>query len=242
MAASVKPTTDNPIALAESSQGEPEFRRSWLKLMALAVLVAALVSVVYFSPLRQYLGDLREVSRRLRGFGTLAPLVLTAGVAILVAVGFPRLVFCVLAGMTLGFWPGLLWAQLGTLLGNYILFLLVRFLGRHWAARMISRRPNLQHILQKRGIMGVVLARQLPLPGVVINMTCALLPLSQLDFLLGTIVGQLPQAIPSTLIGAGLLQASLSKSIAVIALAVVLSALAWAGLRYFSPRISRQGD
>src|SRR5271166_2713857 len=122
--------------------------------------------------------------------------------------------------MALGFWSGMLWAQLGTLVGNYVLFIVARSAGRDWAERFLIQRGKLQAFLRLRGTLGVILARQLPLPGLVINLACALLPIRHRDFLFGTIVGQLPQAIPCTLIGAGALQASFKKSIGLIGLAV----------------------
>ncbi|HZR20961.1 MAG TPA: VTT domain-containing protein [Verrucomicrobiae bacterium] len=217
---------------AEQAASDPRLGRSWIKLTLLAVVIGVLLVIVYFSPFRQYLGDLRNLSQRIRSFGPLAPLVLVGSVALLVAVGFPRTVFCVLAGMTLGFWSGLLWAQLGTLVGNYILFLAVRTLGLDWGRRMLSKRANIRNLVRQRGALGVIFARQLPLPGLLINVACALLPIGQVDFLVGTLLGQLPQAVPWTLIGAGLLQTSLSKSIGVIGLAIAASLLAWLGVQY----------
>lgn len=210
---------------------ETQLPRSWVKLIVLAIVISILLVVVYFSPLKQYLSHIKELSERIRGFGPLAPLVLMGSVALLVAAGFSRLALCILAGMALGFWSGLVWAQLGSLLGNYVSFLIVRSLGRDWGRRMLSTRTNINNLVQQRGAFGVVMARQLPLPGLFINVGCALLPLRHLDFIVGTFVGQLPQAIPYTLIGAGLLQASLSKSILVIGLAVVLSLVALLSLR-----------
>jgi uncharacterized membrane protein YdjX (TVP38/TMEM64 family) len=211
--------------------GDRSLRRSWVKLVVLAAAMGVLLTVVYFSPLRDYLNRLREVSQQIRGFGALAPLVVMGGVALLVAIGFPRLIFCLLAGMALGFWSGLLWAQLGTMIGNYALFLTVRGFGRDWAEGMLRKRSGLRQIVRQRGMWGVLLARQVPVPGVFINLACALLPIRQSDFLLGTILGQLPQAIPCTLIGAGLLQASFKRSIGVVSLAVVVSFVAWFFIR-----------
>ena len=223
----------------EPDPGGPQLRRSSVKVILLAVIVAILLVIVYFSPLRQYRDHLRELSQRIRSFGPLAPWVLTAGVAVLVALGFPRLFFCILAGMALGFWSGLFWAQLGTLVGNYLFFVGVRTLGREWGERVLSKRANLKTMVERRGVLGVVLARQLPLPGLLVNIGCALLPIRHVEYLYGTIIGQLPQAIPCTLIGAGLLQASLTKSIGVIGLAVALSIVGWLCLRYVLNRRAR---
>ena len=152
-------------------------------------------------------------------------------VAVLVAIGVPRLALCVIAGMALGFWSGLLWAQLGTFLGNYAMFMFARMAGQEWAQRHLAHRVSLQKIAQQRGALGVILARQLPLPGLVINLACALLPIRHPDFVIGTIIGQLPQAIPFTLIGAGALQPSFGRSIGVIGLAVVAMILVWLAVR-----------
>lgn len=223
----------------EAAPGGRQLRRSSLKVVVLALGVGALLVIVYLSPLRQYLGNLQDLSQRIRSFGPVAPLVLCGGVALLVALGFPRLLFCFLAGMALGFWSGLFWAQLGTLVGNYVLFLVVRGLGRDWGERLLSKRLDFHRLVEQRGALGVVLARQLPLPGLFINIGCALLPIRHIDYLTGTIIGQLPQAIPCTLIGAGLLQASLRKSIGVIGLAVALSIVGWLCLRYLLNRRAR---
>jgi uncharacterized membrane protein YdjX (TVP38/TMEM64 family) len=226
MTVGTNPTDPTP-RVGDPVPGEPNPQRSWIKLVISAVLVGVLLCVVYFSPLKEYLGKAEDLSQRIRSFGAFAPLMLTLIVALLVAVGFPRTVLCIMAGMALGFWSGLFWAQLGTLLGNYALFLVARVFGRDWAERMVHKRAGLLRLSQERGFTGVFMARQLPLPGVVINLLCALLPISQRDFLLGTIIGQLPQAIPCTLIGAGVLQASFKKSIGLIGLAVVLAFAAW---------------
>jgi uncharacterized membrane protein YdjX (TVP38/TMEM64 family) len=216
--------TDPASRVGDPVPSDPKPQRSWIKLVISAVVVGVLLCVVYFSPLKDHAQDL---SQQIRSFGALAPLVLALIVALLVAVGFPRTVLCIMAGMALGFWSGLFWAQLGTLLGNYVMFLIARVFGRDWAKRMVVKRTGLMRFSQERGFTGVFVARQLPLPGLIINLLCALLPIRQRDFLLGTIIGQLPQAIPCTLIGAGVLQASFKKSIGLIGLAVVLVFAAW---------------
>jgi uncharacterized membrane protein YdjX (TVP38/TMEM64 family) len=192
--------------------------------------------VVYLSPLREYLSRMQELSQSIRDFGPLAPLVLTLSVAVLVAVGFPRLLFCVLAGMALGFWSGLLWTQLGTLLGNYAVFVLSRHGGGDWARRYLSKRGRLHNLVHREGIPGVILARQLPVPGLIINLVCGLFPIRQRDYLIGTIIGQLPAAVPCTLIGAGLIKASFKQSLGAIALAVVFTVAVWLGLRWLLRR------
>src|SRR5579872_3878886 len=213
MPAGTNPTDEQKAAVVGRDPGDPGSRPSWKLLTLLLIGAGVFFTILYCSPLRPYLNRWQEVSDRIRGYGAMAPLVVVAGVAVLVALGFPRLLFCVIAGMALGFWSGLLWAQLGTLIGNYALFIAVRAGARDWAQRLLAGRSRTQALLQNRGMLGVLLARQLPLPGLVINLACALLPIRHQDFIIGTILGQLPQAIPCTLIGAGALQPSFQRSV-----------------------------
>ncbi len=232
---------DNPRPpAAEEAAGEAAAKPPWRKVVWMAAIVAGLLALVYLSPLRHYLGHLRELSDSIKGLGLLGPLVLTCSVAMLVAVGLPRLLFCVIAGMALGFWSGLFWTQLGTLVGNYAVFLLVRLHGRDWAERYVSKRGRLHSLIRREGIAGVILARQVPVPGLLINLACGLVSLRHRDYLVGTLIGQLPQAIPFTLIGAGVLQASFSKSVGVIGLAVSFTLLVWFGLRFALRRSAAQ--
>jgi uncharacterized membrane protein YdjX (TVP38/TMEM64 family) len=225
-----------PAPPAAEPSGEVVAAVPWRKILVLAAVVLGLLTVVYLSPLRQYLGHVREVSASIKRLGLLGPVVFMGSVAMLVAVGFPRLAFCVIAGMALGFWSGLFWTQLGTLLGNYAVFLLVRLHGRGWAERYVSRHGRLHSLIRREGITGVILARQVPVPGLLINLACGLLSLRHRDFLLGTAIGQLPQAIPCTLIGAGAIAASFGKSVGAIGLAVLCAVLLGLGLKWFLRR------
>ncbi len=94
----------------------------------------------------------------------------------------------------------------------------------------------MRNLLRHESISGVILARQLPLPGMVVNLACGLFPIRHRDYLLGTLIGQLPAAIPCTLFGAGVLQASPARSAGIITLAIVAAVLAWTGVRWFLRR------
>jgi uncharacterized membrane protein YdjX (TVP38/TMEM64 family) len=171
----------------------------------------------------------------------IAPMVVTLGVAVLVAAGFPRLLFCGIAGMALGFWHGLVWAQLGTLIGNYIVFLLVRAGAGEWGRRYLSSHGGFK-LIESEGIAAVLLARQLPVPGLLVNLAFGLSKLKHRHFLIGTALGQLPEAIPCTLIGAGAIQSSFGKSAGIVGLSVLVLAAMWIGLRIAMRRFRRKKD
>ena len=232
MSVGANPTIElKPGSSGAAQGGAAAARPPWRKIVLLGAIFALALTLVYLSPLRAWLGGLRQVSGQIRSLGPLAPMAVVFGVAVLVALGFSRLLLCTLAGMALGFWSGLLWAQLGTLLGNYAIFLAARFLARRWAEQYVSKRGKLHALLEREGMAGVILARQMPLPGLLVNLACGLFPLSHRQFLVGTLLGQLPEAVPCTLIGAGALQPSLGGSVWVIGLAVAVAVLAWLALR-----------
>jgi uncharacterized membrane protein YdjX (TVP38/TMEM64 family) len=235
MALGGKSITEEKPATGEPAENEAEIKPPLRKALVLVLVMGLLLLIVYISPLRHYQEHARELSDGLRKMGFLAPLVTTVGVALLVTAGFPRLIFCVIAGMALGFWQGLIWAQLGTLAGNYMLFLLIRAGGGDWGKRYLSRHGGFT-FAQTEGIATVILARQLPVPGLVVNLALGLSGIKHRHFLIGTAVGQLPEAIPCTLIGAGAIQSSLAQSAGTVGLAVLVLALMWIGVRFILRR------
>ena len=218
---------------------DAEVKTPLFKVFLLALVVGLLLCLVYYSPVGGYLARIREVSDRIRSMGWLAPVVVTLGVALLVAAGFPRLLFCAIAGMALGFWHGLVWAQLGTLIGNYLIFLLVRAGGGEWGRRYLSNHGGFK-LIESEGIAAVLLARQLPVPGLIVNLAFGLSKLKHRHFLIGTALGQLPEAIPCTLIGAGAIQSSFTKSAGMAGLAVLVMATLWIGLRMIGRRLKNK--
>lgn len=220
---------------------DAEAKPPLFKAMVLAVFVGLLLCLVYFSPVGEYLGRIQKVSDQIRSMGWFAPVAVTFGVAVLVAAGFPRLLFCAIAGMALGFWHGLVWAQLGTLMGNYLIFLLVRAGGGEWGKRYLSKHGGFK-LIESEGIVAVLLARQLPVPGLVVNLAFGLSRIKHRHFLLGTALGQLPEAIPCTLVGAGAIQTSFAKGAGVVGLGVLILSAMWIGLRIVMRRLKKSGS
>jgi uncharacterized membrane protein YdjX (TVP38/TMEM64 family) len=217
---------DQPVQQVTSAEsaGPP-----WKRVALLAFVLCALLVVGYTSPLREYVGDLGKLSERIRSFGIWAPLIFTLLIAVLVAVGFPRLILCAVSGAAFGFGWGLLYAQVGTLAGNYAVFVVARLGGSERMAEYLARKTaRMNGLVKAEGLRGVLLARQLPVPSLAINLACALLGVRQRDFLIGTLLGQLPEAVPCTLIGAGVLKASFTGSAGVISLAVIAAVVSWA--------------
>lgn len=185
--------------------------------------VIALGAAVYFTPLRSWLAQGQLIKEHLATFGLAAPWVFTFGVALLTALGLPRLLLCSLGGLAFGFAWGLLWTQLGTVLGSYVLFLLVRWRGRAYTLDRYPKLGGLLRNMEGRGLLAVVLMRQLPLHGFYNTLLLGLAPVSHGEFLLGSLLGFLPLGLTACLLGAGLIQPDWLKAVQYVALALASS-------------------
>jgi len=206
---------------------EVSMRKPLIKaVIVLVVLVTALVAV-YSSPLVSYLKQMTAIQGQLAELGWAAPLIFMLATAVLVAVGVPRLPLCTIGGVVFGFWTGLFLSQAGNLIGAYGTFIFVRWGGRDFVIRKWPKVDRLSHIFRRMGIPAVIAARQLPVGGVLINAVLGVTPVKHRDFVIGTILGNLPEAIPFTLFGSGAIYASRVKGIACIVFAVAMLAIIW---------------
>jgi len=196
----------------------------WRVLLLVGVLIAVL-ALAWFTPLRTLFSEPQEISERLRALGPVAPLVFTLAVAVLVALGVPRLILCAAGGLTFGFLEGLLWSQVGTLLGSYATFLFARWSGRGYLLQRFPALARYESAVSGGGVWAVVLARQIPATGLFINLILGITRVGHREFLLGTLIGALPEAVPVTLAGAGVAQGSLGRATLYLSLALVAAGL-----------------
>jgi uncharacterized membrane protein YdjX (TVP38/TMEM64 family) len=207
---------------------------AWKPLIMLAV-VAAAFALVYFTPAREFLGNIQSVKSWLLSLGWVGLAAWMGIVFALVAAGIPRLLFCPIGGLAFGFWHGLLWTQVATLAGYYALFLFVRWGGRDFVLRHWPRVGRLkEHFHGHSAALLVFAVRQLPISGLIINFLLGLSPIRHRHFLLGTAFGILPEAIPFTLVASGTFKLTGRNTPLYIAAGVGVLLLVSAALWYFS--------
>jgi uncharacterized membrane protein YdjX (TVP38/TMEM64 family) len=198
-------------------------------------VVGAVMALVYFTPGRKYLADIQNVKRWLLSLGWGAPVAWMGVVLVLVAAGMPRLLFCPISGLAFGFWQGLLWTQVATLIGYYCLFLFVRWGGQDFVLSHWPRVGRLkEHFHGRSAALMVFAVRQLPISGLIINFLLGLSPIRHRHFLLGTALGILPEAIPLTLVASGMVKLTGRNTPLYIAAGVGFLLLVCASLYYFS--------
>lgn len=200
------------------------------------LVFVAVIFAAYLSPLKQYIDKAPEVCEQIKSTGIMAPLIFILGVCLLVCVGVPRLLLCPLGGMAFGFVYGLLYCVTGTLMAYYIVFLFVRWGGRDFILRHSHKLNKYTKILEHGGIPAVILARQMPVHGMVLNLIMGLSPVRHRDFLIGTAIGLFPEAIPFTLIGKGAKQGSIGKIMIYVAVAMLVLVVLWLGVKLYSCR------
>lgn len=200
-----------------------------VKPLIVFAVIAVGLAVVYLSPLREYLRHVRDIKQRISEMGAWGPLLYMFAVYVIISMGFPRLVLCPVGGIVFGFVWGLVWTQIPTLLGYYTTFLFVRWGGRDFVVRHWPRLKRFDGLFKEQAVPALVLVRQLPVSGVIINFLLGLSPVRHRDFLLGTGIGLLPQAIPFTLVASGTVKLSGGESALYIGGAAVIILAVWIG-------------
>ena len=192
------------------------------RLLILALAVACLVLLLHFTPLNQWIGDLQALKQQIRAYGWKAHVAFTAGTVAAIALGVPRLAVCALAGALFGFVAGALLALVASLAGSWGAFLFARWSGRGWAeGRLVDASETLRAVLARPTITAIFVARQLPVPGILINVMLGVLPTTQRTFLVGTGLGYLPSTAIVALAGSSLGKDSLAVAMTQISLAML---------------------
>ncbi len=216
-----------PVAIVDDEA--PARKRGTKRTVFFFLAFAAVLLGVYLSPIRTWLANTGRVHEVVQALGVWVYVVGVVGIALLVACGVPRLLLCMAAGATLGFWRGWVVGEVGTVLGYYGIFLFIRWGGGDWALHRWPKLRKWSELVEGQGLFAVILLRQVPIHGTITNLGLGLSRIKHRHFLLGTAIGVIPEAIPTTLVGAGLGQASANAIGAYLAIAAVAFALIWIG-------------
>ncbi|HEB95339.1 MAG TPA: DedA family protein [Sedimenticola thiotaurini] len=212
--------------------GPAHRRHRWLGRLLLGLLLGLGAWLLYLLPYQDLPGWVEALGRGTAALGWYGPLLFALASAGLTGVGVPRLLMTGVAAALFGVVTGLLASLSGTLLGAWLTFLLARWSG-HEAG--LDRWPGLRRfsgLLASQGIVPVLLIRQLPLSSFFINLLLGLTAVRTRDFLIGSLIGFLPEAVPVALIGAGLVQSDRALMLQYLLLGLVLLLAAGLLLRW----------
>ncbi|HRP76354.1 MAG TPA: VTT domain-containing protein [Rhodocyclaceae bacterium] len=180
-------------------------RRSSVKLLILLGAGVAILLLMHYTPLGDRVRDRAAISALVDEGGIEAAAYFVALTAALMAVGTPRLPFYALGGFAFGVVNGLLLSVCGSLLGSFLMFRAARWGGRNWLLARFGTKSAVKRVADTQpSAAAVALVRMLPISNALINIGLSLSRVGNRDFMLGTMLGFLPQGIVATLVGAGI--------------------------------------
>ncbi len=190
-----------------TSGDKEQFHRNLAKAALLAAFLVAALALIRFSPLGDYLkiSNVTALQQRLAEFSRWAPVIFLLGGAVLIALGAPRSLISILGGMVFGLFQGVVLALAASLLGSMAIFWLTRLLGRPLFKQKTGSYQNIiEQYSKSNGFLLVILLRQLPLTCILVNVLIGLTSITTGAFLLGSIVGLLPETVIFALYGSSL--------------------------------------
>jgi|GEM_PF-527473 len=105
-----------------------------------------------------------------------------------------------------GVWWGILYSWLGSMLGSIAVFLLARYIARDLLAMFVSGKQmrSVETWVGHRGVLGLILARVIPLPFIVVNYTAGIVrTVSTWNFIWTSAVGGVPYYVGAALVFLG---------------------------------------
>lgn len=169
----------------------------------------AILLVAGFLLENQVLGislDKQWIDTMVRGRGFEGEAWFIAAGALFTAVGLPRQVLSFLAGYAFDVWRGSLLALLATLAGCLVIF----YYARWWRYRQVKERfpdkiQRIDNFISRNPFMMTLLVRLFPVgSNLITNLAGGVSRVKVLPFLLGSVVGYLPQTVIFALIGSGI--------------------------------------
>jgi len=228
-------TEEEALEAAEEAVSHAQPGKILVKALVLVAVTVLGVVLYRTTPLAEWLQPAGAVARWIADLGTLGVLASYVVMVVSVLVGVPRLLFCPIAGAVFGFWSGLALCIASSLTSYYAAFLFVR--GRHSAgAPRRPLHPRLAFLENDLGFEEVVLARLIPLPGLVSTIALSLSRVGHGAYLLGSAIGLVPEAAPLVLLGTGTLHTDPAHLTRLAVVAVLFVVVPWMLMRHAMKR------
>ena len=189
----------------ESADLEQVAQTTSRKLLILLAIGALILLLIHATPFSEQFRNWDALAHSFEGGGIKAELYFVLISSILMMFGAPRLLFCGLAGFAFGFWEGLFWSLGSSLIGSFMAFRAARWGGKDWLTERFGHRRFFGRIVHSKPTVTSVFAmRMLPVSNAIINVGLALSHVGDRAFLLGSLLGFLPQGIVAVIIGSGM--------------------------------------
>lgn len=165
-------------------------------------IVIVLLLARYFHGFDLFLNDHTLLRRGIKG-----PLIFLSIAIIMCMVGFPRQLVCLTAGVVYGFWLGIFYATIATVIGALLAYNWARWLGREWGKKYLShaKLKKIHHFIQTNPFHTVLICRLMPVgSSVLLNTMAGIVGISVMPFICATFLGSFPQTVVFVLLGGGI--------------------------------------
>ena len=181
-------------------------RSSSRKLLTLLLGGALILFLLHISPIGEMVRNRERFTAILQQSGDMrAELYFVLVSSLMIMVGTPRLLFYTLGGFVFGFWEGLFLSLLSSLTGSFLTFHAARWGGKTWLMARFGHRQLFRKIIHTEPtVASVALIRMLPISNLVINAGLAVGPVENRAFLLGSLIGFLPQGVVVVIVASGI--------------------------------------
>lgn len=171
------------------------------------ILMASLLACGYVLEVTHFGASLNQawIDSEIRGKGLNGELLFVGASALAAALAMPRQIISFLGGYAFGFVFGTLLTLAATLAGCLLSFFYARWLGRNFiTARFGTRIKRIDDFLSASPFSMSLLIRLLPIGNnLATNLAVGVTNVRALPFLLGSLVGYIPQTMVFALIGSG---------------------------------------
>jgi uncharacterized membrane protein YdjX (TVP38/TMEM64 family) len=171
------------------------------------IFMASLLALGYLLEATHFGASLNQawIDTEIRGKGLSGELLFIGVGALAAALAMPRQIISFLGGYAFGFLYGALLTLVAVTLGCALTFLYARWIGRHFiATRWGARIKRIDDFLGRNPFAMALLIRLLPVGNnVVTNLTAGVTSVRALPFILGSMLGYIPQTLIFSLVGSG---------------------------------------
>lgn len=163
------------------------------------------------------------VDREILGHGLTGILLFVAAGAVFTGIGLSRQILAFVAGYAFGIAAGASLALIAEVAGVIMAFFYARFIGRAYVARKLPGRvKQVDEFLQVNPFLMTLAVRLLPVSNnLAVNLVAGVSSVPVIPFLAASAIGHTPQTVVFAMIGSGLTDGLLIKSVLAVALFVI---------------------
>lgn len=213
--------------MSTANRDSRTFLKPLLKGLGMLALMGLAVWALRWAGEQGVLSDRQWFDAHIRDQGAVGVFLYVAVAGALTALGVPRQFLCFIGGYVYGFWWGLVLGTLGSGLGCCLALGFARFFARDFVAhRFKGRVAKVDAFLRRDPLRMALIIRLLPLgSNLVTNLLAGVSSIPVRPFLVGSLLGYLPQTAVFALFGSGVNVSSMVQiglSVALFLLATVL--------------------